>query len=135
MQIKRNSKAHSSASPADYSRFFQAYCPPDSCPAIMSRREKIEAMLAEDPGDTFLRYSLAMELDKENNHDASLTKFGELTRDDPPYVPAFFMAAQQLIRLGRTEQARSMLRDGIEAARTQGDAHAAGEMSEFLASL
>ncbi|MGD9632787.1 MAG: hypothetical protein AB7U97_05870, partial [Pirellulales bacterium] len=56
-------------------------------------------------------------------------------RDDPPYVPAFFMAAQQLVRLGRVSEARTQLRDGIEAARTQGDSHAAGEMSEFLASL
>jgi tetratricopeptide (TPR) repeat protein len=101
----------------------------------MSRREKIEAMLADDPGDTFLRYSLAMELDKEGDHDASLAKFAELTRDTPPYVPAFFMAGQQLARLGRVEEARAVVRNGIEAARTQGDAHAAGEMSEFLASL
>jgi tetratricopeptide (TPR) repeat protein len=101
----------------------------------MSRREKIEAMLADDPRDIFLRYSLAMELDKEGDHDGSLAKFGELTRDTPPYVPAFFMAGQQLARLDRIEEARSFLRDGIEAARTQGDAHAAGEMSEFLASL
>jgi thioredoxin-like negative regulator of GroEL len=101
----------------------------------MSRREKIEAMLAEDPGDTFLRYSLAMELDKAGEHDASLAKFAELTRDDPPYVPAFFMAAQELARIGRIEEARTALRDGIESARVQGDSHAAGEMSEFLASL
>ena len=101
----------------------------------MTRREKIEAMLADDPGDTFLRYSLAMELDKEGDHDASLARFAELTRDNPPYVPAFFMAAQQLARLGRVEDARAQLREGIEAARIQGDAHAAGEMSEFLASL
>jgi hypothetical protein len=101
----------------------------------MSRREKIEAMLADDPADTFLRYSLAMELDKEGAHDASLAKFGELTRDQPPYVPAFFMASQQLVRLERVEDARTILRDGIEAARAQGDSHAAGEMSEFLASL
>jgi tetratricopeptide (TPR) repeat protein len=101
----------------------------------MSRREKIEAMLADDPGDTFLRYSLAMELDKEGDHDASLAKFRELSRDDPPYVPAFFMAAQQLARLGRNEEAREILREGISAAQHQGDAHAAAEMSEFLASL
>jgi thioredoxin-like negative regulator of GroEL len=101
----------------------------------MSRREKIEAMLADDPGDTFLRYSLAMELDKEGAHDASLAKFAELTRDDPPYVPAFFMAAQQLVRIGRVTEACTLLRDGIAAARSQNDLHAAGEMSEFLASL
>ena len=101
----------------------------------LSRREKIEAMLADDPGDTFLRYSLAMELDKAGVHDASLAKFAELTRDDPPYVPAFFMAAQQLARLGRTDEARTILRSGIAAANTQNDHHAAGEMGEFLASL
>jgi tetratricopeptide (TPR) repeat protein len=100
-----------------------------------SRREKIEAMLAEDPRDIFLRYSLAMELDKEGRHDDSLAKFGELTSADPPYVPAFFMAAQQLARLDRADEARSLLRNGIAAATTQGDAHAAAEMSEFLASL
>jgi tetratricopeptide (TPR) repeat protein len=101
----------------------------------MSRREKIEAMLADDPGDTFLRYSLAMELDKEAAHEESLAKFAQLVRDDPPYVPAFFMASQQLARLGRLQEARAILRDGIQAARSQGDAHAAGEMSEFLTSL
>ncbi len=101
----------------------------------MSRREKIEQMLVDDPRDTFLRYSLAMELDKEGDHDGSLAKFNELTRDAPPYVPAFFMAAQQLTRLDRVNEARAYLRDGIEAARTQDNAHAAGEMSEFLASL
>jgi thioredoxin-like negative regulator of GroEL len=101
----------------------------------MSRREKIEAMLADDPGDTFLRYSLAMELDKEGDNAESLAKFAELTRDDPPYVPAFFMMGQQLVRLGRVEEARTALRDGIESARGQGDLHAAGEMSELLASL
>jgi thioredoxin-like negative regulator of GroEL len=101
----------------------------------MSRREKIEAMLAEDPGDTFLRYSLAMELDKEGDHEESLAKFAELTRDDPPYVPAFFMAGQQLVRIGRTDEAREILRGGIEAASRQDDAHAAREMNEFLASL
>jgi hypothetical protein len=101
----------------------------------MSRRAKIEAMLADDPGDTFLRYSLAMELDKEGDHDQSLAKFAELTRDEPPYVPAFFMAAQQLVRLERTDEARVMLRGGIDAATNQDDSHAAREMSEFLASL
>lgn len=102
---------------------------------MASRREKIEAMLADEPNDVFLRYSLAMELDKEDRHDESLAEFDKLIADDPPYVPAFFMAGQQLTRLQRLDEARTYLRNGIEAARTQGDAHAAGEMSEFLASL
>jgi thioredoxin-like negative regulator of GroEL len=102
---------------------------------MTSRREKIEAMLAEEPGDTFLRYSLAMELEKEQNFEASLEIFRALMAEDPPYVAAFFRSGQQLASLGRIEEARAVLRDGIEAARQQDDAHAAGEMSEFLASL
>ena len=100
-----------------------------------SRREKIEAMLTDDPSDTFLRYSLAMELDKDGEHEASLAIFAELTADAPPYVPAFFMGAQQLARIGRSDDARKVLCEGIAAAHSQGDQHAAGEMTEFLASL
>jgi len=100
-----------------------------------TRREKLEAMLAADPGDSFLRYGLSQELDKEGEHDRSLELLRGLTDDSPPYVPAFFMAGQQLARLGRTNDARSILRDGIEAARRLGNAHAAGEMAEFLTSL
>lgn len=102
---------------------------------MSQRREKIEAMLAEDPGDTFLRYSLAMELRKEQRHDESLERLRQLTSDAPPYVPAFFMAAQQLVDLDRVAEARHYLRDGIQQARDQGDAHAAAEMSEYLAML
>ena len=57
------------------------------------------------------------------------------SRDDPPYVPAFFMAAQQMVAQDQIPEARTMLRDGIEEARRQGDAHAAGEMSELLTQL
>ena len=100
-----------------------------------SRREKIEAMLALEPGDAFLRYSLAMELEKAGDHERSLLLLAQLTRGTPPYVPAFFMSAQQLAKLGRSEEARSILENGIAEARRQGNDHAACEMTEFLASL
>jgi thioredoxin-like negative regulator of GroEL len=92
-------------------------------------------MLADDPTDVFLRYSLALELEKEGAHEPSLELLAGLARDASPYVPAFFMAAQQLVKLARLDEARAYLRDGIEEARRQGDDHAAAEMSEFLASL
>src|SRR5215831_6036441 len=100
-----------------------------------SRRQRIEALLALEPSDQFLRYSLAMELEKEGDHERSLAAFRDLQKDTPPYVPAFFMAAQQLVQLARIAEARETLRHGIEEARLQGNAHAAGEMSELLASL
>jgi len=101
----------------------------------MSRREQLEAMLADEPQDTFLRYALAMELENESELEKSIEMFQSLMEDSPPYVPAFFMLGQLFARVDRSEEARPVLEAGIEQARQQGDSHAAGEMSDFLASL
>lgn len=100
-----------------------------------TRREKIEAMLQAEPEDDFLRYSLAIEYDNEGRWEESLKLFAELMQRQPPHVPSFFRCAQMLVRLGRIEEARRLLREGIEVARQQQQLHAAGEMGELLASL
>jgi thioredoxin-like negative regulator of GroEL len=100
-----------------------------------SRREKIEALLRDDPDDVFLRYSLALELLGGDEWPTGLDMLEALSRVAPPYVPAFHMAARHLVQRGRTEDARRALREGIEAARGQGESHAAGEMAELLMSL
>lgn len=101
----------------------------------MSRREKIEALLVEDPNDVFLQYALAMEFKSEGDVDTAAAKMEELTKLNPPHVPAYFMAAQYQAEAGETDDARTLLREGIGEARKQGDHHAAGEMSEFLQML
>ncbi len=97
--------------------------------------EQLEALLQEDPEDTFLLYALAMELGNCEQHERSLEIFQRLMDQHPPYVPAFFMAGQMLARLGRNQQSRQILTTGIEQAQAQHDDHAAGEMAEFLTSL
>lgn len=100
-----------------------------------SRRQKIEGMLAAEPNDLFLRYCLAVEMHADGESEKSLAQFHQLCMESPPHVAAFFRRAQVLVELDRIEEARSVLRDGIETARTQGDLHAAGEMSELLSDL
>lgn len=102
---------------------------------MSSRREKIEAMLNAEPQDQFLRYSLACEYDNEDRSEESLVLFRGLIADQPPHVHAFFRGAQLLVKLDRIDEARKLLRDGIEEARQQNELHAAGEMGELLASL
>lgn len=100
-----------------------------------SRRSKLEALLTASPADQLLRYMLALELEKEADHERSLELLSQLTHDAVPYVPAYLMAGQQLTRLGRTVDARAMFERGIQAARGQGNSHAEGEMTGFLAAL
>ncbi|MFT5303326.1 MAG: putative Zn-dependent protease [Mariniblastus sp.] len=101
----------------------------------MSRREQLESMLADTPGDTFLRYALAMEWANEDEHEKSLTMHRELMNDTPQYVPSFFMSGQLLAELERIDEAQSVLQAGIAQADTQGNTHAAGEMRQFLDTL
>lgn len=100
-----------------------------------TRREKIEAMLKEEPDDEFLRYSLAMEMQNATQTDSALQLLQSLTIQEKPYVPAFFRSGQILAEANRTEEARTFLRSGIDEARSQGDMHAAAEMSELLSDL
>jgi thioredoxin-like negative regulator of GroEL len=99
--------------------------------------EQIEALLADDPDDPFLRYGLAMEHASAGD-DATCV---EVLRDliartaAKPYVPAYLQAGQALARLDRIPEACDVLRAGVEAARTAGDTHAQGEMQGLLASL
>jgi thioredoxin-like negative regulator of GroEL len=101
----------------------------------LSRRARIERMLEDDPGDVFLRYSLALEMEAAGEWEAALGILTGLARGPEAYVPAFQMAAQHLAARGRFDDARDLLRDGIEEARRQGNSHAAGEMAELLMSI
>ena len=103
--------------------------------SAMSRRTQIEQLLAEDPHDPFLRYSLALEYEKEGSVDEALKRLCDLMRNDPPYVAAFHMAGQIYAKAGRLEEARRILREGIEAARDQERQHDAAEMADLLATL
>ncbi len=101
----------------------------------MSRLEKLQEMLALDPGDTFLQYAISMEHKSAGNIEEGEAGFRKLMQNSPPYVPAFFLLGQMLAGEDRIDDARTVLRNGIEQARSQADWHAAGEMSEFLTSL
>jgi thioredoxin-like negative regulator of GroEL len=101
----------------------------------MPRLDQLLKMLAGEPQDTFLRYALAMEYRSLGEPVPAAENFLKLIGQHPPHVPSFFMYSQLLVETGEIEQARAILRDGIEQARAQGDAHAAGEMSQFLADL
>lgn len=102
-----------------------------------ARRQRIEAMLADDPNDAELHYMLAMEYVSAGEDAGAVSVFRDLIARhlEKPYVPAFLMAGQALIRLGNDAEAAVILRSGIEAARKAGDGHALGEMEGFLATI
>lgn len=101
----------------------------------MTRRQKIEEMLSEEPNDPELRYLLAMECVSAGDDAEAVRCFQELIARAPNYPPAYHQAGRALQRLGRIAEAHAILTQGIPVAQKQGDHHAAGEMTELLQSL
>ena len=101
------------------------------------RRQQIEGMLREEPEDAFLRYALAMEFSSEGDTGESVRTLLELIalKKNDPYIPAYLMAAQGLMKLSRENEAIDVLKAGIAAASGMEHAHARGEMQGLLMTL
>jgi len=116
---------------------YAASTPKDALMTDKTRRQTLEEMLADDPLDEFLRYGLGMEYVSGGDHETAVRVFQELIAQNParPYIPAFLMAAQSLMKLGRSKAAIPILKQGVEEARKQNQQHPMGEMQTLLDSL
>jgi Tfp pilus assembly protein PilF len=76
-----------------------------------------------------------MEYAKQNKLEAAVVEFRELLAMDPDYVPAYLQAGQTLEKLKRSEEARAVYIQGIEAATRRGDIRAKGELETALSFL
>ena len=104
------------------------------------RMAQIEAMLADDPNDAFLRYAYAMEHASAGDDAGCVVVLRDLIvrSANDPYIPAYLQAGQALVRLDQISEACVILREGITAAArvaTPDALHARGEMQGLLDSL
>jgi tetratricopeptide (TPR) repeat protein len=97
-----------------------------------SRLEALKGMVAQSPNEGFLRYGLAMEYKNAGELEAAMTEFRALIAVHPDYSAAYFHGGQTLERLGRTEEAADLYREGIEAATRKGDLHTRSEIQAAL---
>jgi Tfp pilus assembly protein PilF len=101
-----------------------------------SRRLKLEASLAEDPSDTFLRYGLAVQCLRDGDIAEGRQRLRDLIADHrQDQVAAHQQLGQSYMESGETDEARAMLQSGITLARARGDWHAASEMEGLLVQL
>ena len=100
-----------------------------------TRREKLEEFLAQNPNDVFSRYGTALECVREGDLAAAEAHFRALIQNNPDYVPGYQMYAQTLAQNERTEDAKAILAQGIQAAIRQGNQHARSEMEGLLETL
>jgi Flp pilus assembly protein TadD len=97
-----------------------------------TRLETLQAMVSQNPADSFLRYGLAMEYRNGGDLAGAVREFKALMEANPDYSPAYFHGGQTLERLGRLDEARQWYETGVEVTRRKGDAHALSEMQAAL---
>jgi tetratricopeptide (TPR) repeat protein len=100
-----------------------------------SRREILEQFVVDKPTDAFARYGLALECAKIGEDEAANENFKKLLETNPNYVAGYYQFAQFLARIGRLDEARKLLSDGVVVAQNAGDMHARDEMQAALSLL
>lgn len=102
----------------------------------MSKRlEMLEKVIASGSQDPFHHYARALELRSLGRAEDALEALRGVAERFADYVPTYLMAAQLAVELGDTEQARSLLQRGAEAAKAAADEHALGEITQLLDTL
>jgi len=96
------------------------------------RLETLKQLLNQNPGDSFLRYGIAMEHVREEDYEQAVAEFRELLNRNPEYVAAYYHCGQALERLGDVEGARAIYQAGIELCTRTGDLHTRSELQTAL---
>ena len=94
----------------------------------MSRIDQIRQFLQDSPNDSFLRYALAQELQKQGDIEAAKEAYLWLTENQPSYVATYYHLGKLLIALGEKEAALACYNLGIEHAKAAKELHALSEL-------
>ncbi|HVA16896.1 MAG TPA: tetratricopeptide repeat protein [Candidatus Dormibacteraeota bacterium] len=100
-----------------------------------SRRQMLEEFVAKNPADAFGRYGLAMECIKTGDSAAAEKNFKQLIAAHSDYVAAYFQYGQMLAKMGRVDDARKTLTEGVSQATRTGEDHARNELQAALDEL
>jgi tetratricopeptide (TPR) repeat protein len=99
------------------------------------RLEILKKFVTEDPNDPFNHYALALEYAGKKDYERAIGSFTGAIKLDPGYIPAYHQVGILYKELGKIQEARKTLKEGIERAKASSDTHAASEMQDVLAEL
>jgi predicted Zn-dependent protease len=98
----------------------------------MSRLAQLQSMLAEEPGDAFLRYAIAVELAAAGRRTQAIAQVQQLLTDKPDYLGAYYQLGQWLEQENKTAEALHTYHLGAQLARQTGNRKTLGELNEAI---
>jgi len=97
-----------------------------------NRIESLKNLVAQNPGDSFARYGLAMACASAGDYAQAVEHYQKLLEVNPKYVAAYYHGGQSLEKLGKLEEARELYRRGIHISTEIGDLHTRSELEAVL---
>lgn len=102
---------------------------------MTDRIKQIEKLLAKEPGDVFLNYSLGMEYISAHKFDLAIETFAKCEALVPTYLPAKIEMGKALRSIGRLTQAREAFTRALQAATADDQQHVIDNIQAQLDSL
>ena len=102
---------------------------------MSERLTKLQQMLERQPDDAFLLYGIALEYKKLGQAAQAIEYLDRVIGADPNYCYAYHQKGLVHESQGQSEAARAVYRQGIEAAKRSGDAHAGEEIAAALSMI
>ena len=99
------------------------------------RIDALRAMVAKNPGNALARFGLANEAAKAGLHQEAVEQFRLYLAAHDDEGNAYGRLAESLVHLGRVDEARAALRDGIAASERFGHPSMANEFEARLDEL
>lgn len=102
---------------------------------MTDRIKQIEKLLAKEPEDVFLNYSLGMEHLSGDEFDLATEAFAKCEALDATYLPAKIEMGKALRSAGRLDQAREAFTRALQVATAASEQHAIDNIQAQLDSL
>lgn len=97
--------------------------------------KKLASFIKKNPNDSFSKFALALEFQKQNMYKKSRILFENILENDPEYLGVYYHLGKLYELFDRIEDARNMYRQGIKIAEKQQEARTKSELEEALAQL
>ncbi|HMW98080.1 MAG TPA: tetratricopeptide repeat protein [Flavobacteriales bacterium] len=98
---------------------------------MSTRLDQLRAMLAEEPGDAFIRYAIALEYKRSGNMEEAVVQLERLLTDDPKYIACYYQLALLYTDLGRADDALRACDAGALQCLVTGDRKARTELMQL----
>ena len=101
----------------------------------MNRLAQLISFYEEDPEDEFILFALAQEYQKLGNLAQALQFYETCHRLHPNYVGNYYHLAKAYLKLGQTDDARSIILLGMQCAESQSDFHSKAELQNLYTNI